>query len=319
MNLEPLCSQRLFKLRENYSQTGLEPEYAWSLVRIQPGPPLATNCLAQLIFGIVSLNMYNPTRLQRIENLNSAISDLSDRQLNIIAPIIQQLSTAYIEIYKSPISDLINDSILIDLGDSIRIHHCLSRGSFTKDKFEYALETALRTTGRTVQLAPPGIPGYDLVFDCKKFSLKTEAEKSIKHDLIHISKQMELGKGEWNLELLRNQFLDNLNKTDRILTLRCLSHLCAYEYYELVEIPKSLLQKSTAGILRVMVNSKQTPKPGYCDVFDNGLLQFQLYFDAGGERKLQIKNLHKSNCIIHAYWKFGKSRFANSNDQIPPF
>lgn len=51
--------------------------------------------------------------------------------------------------------------------------------------------------------------------------------------------------------------------------------------------------------------SKQTPKPGYCHVNDvNGNEKFQLYFDGGTERKLQIKNLDKGFCVVHAEWEF---------------
>lgn len=40
--------------------------------------------------------------------------------------------------------------------------------------------------------------------------------------------------------------------------------------------------------------SKQFPKPGYCHVLKpGGDAVFDLYFDAGSERKLQIKNLRK--------------------------
>ena len=52
-------------------------------------------------------------------------------------------------------------------------------------------------------------------------------------------------------------------------------------------------------------HSKQTPKPGYCDVKDtDGTLKYQLYFDGGTERKLQIKHLKKDLCIVHARWIF---------------
>ena len=54
-----------------------------------------------------------------------------------------------------------------------------------------------------------------------------------------------------------------------------------------------------------MTESKQFPKPGYCDVInENGEMKFQLYFDGGTERKLQIKNLLKTHCIVHAVWEF---------------
>ena len=51
--------------------------------------------------------------------------------------------------------------------------------------------------------------------------------------------------------------------------------------------------------------SRQTPKPGYCDVRDEaGALLFRLYFDGGTERKLQVKDLVKSTCLVHGEWEF---------------
>jgi type II restriction enzyme len=285
------------------------------------GPTFDTICLAQLIFSLRGLDLllimkYKP-REERLAKLIREISSLSDNQLGSVEPVIQELSNPFLEKFNSPNSDLIDQCVLNIFGDAIRIHHCFSKGPFTKDKFEFALEYAFNQCGRKAKLAPPGIPGYDLVLEDKKYSLKTEAEKSIKQDLIHVSKHMELGKGEWNLELLRNQFLDNLQKTDRILTLRCLSRFFPYEYYELVEIPKDILLKSISGTLRLMTKSTQNPKPGYCDVSENGILLFQLYFDAGGERKLQIKSLLKSKCFVHAFWKFKKSSSGETNIQLP--
>ena len=92
---------------------------------------------------------------------------------------------------------------------------------------------------------------------------------------------------------------------DRIFSLRCLSKDPTKWHYELVEIPKVLLERASSGSLRVMSDSKQNPKPGYCDVVDDGgSPSFQLYFDGGTERKLQIKNLYKRNCILHSQWIF---------------
>ena len=33
-------------------------------------------------------------------------------------------------------------------------------------------------------------------------------------------------------------------------------------------------------------------------------MKYQLYFDGGTERKLQIKNLRKDLCTVHATWVF---------------
>jgi Type II site-specific deoxyribonuclease len=57
-----------------------------------------------------------------------------------------------------------------------------------------------------------------------------------------------------------------------------------------------------------MHQSRQFPKPAYYDITDSsGASKFQLYFDAGGERKLQIKGLKKTYCLVHAGWRFDTS------------
>jgi len=63
--------------------------------------------------------------------------------------------------------------------------------------------------------------------------------------------------------------------------------------------------KAIDGELKMMADSKQYPKPGYCYVRKKtGESIFELYFDGGSERKLQIKNLNKSYCSVHATWEF---------------
>lgn len=152
--------------------------------------------------------------------------------------------------------------------------------------------------------------GHDMTIEDVPVSLKTQADKGIKEDEIYISKFMELGKGRWSASVsdlhgLRDQFLRHLDAYERIFTLRCLSKDPKRWRYELVEIPKALLQEARDGELSICRDSIQRPKPGYCAVMDeDGKLKFQLYFDAGSERKLQIKHLRKDLCTVHAQWEF---------------
>lgn len=96
-----------------------------------------------------------------------------------------------------------------------------------------------------------------------------------------------------------------MNAYDRILSLRTLSKSPNAWVYELVEIPKVLLLEATTGELRMMTDSKQFPKPGYCYIRDElGEEKFQLYFDGGTERKLQVRRLLKQYCCVHARWQF---------------
>jgi hypothetical protein len=219
-----------------------------------------------------------------------------------------------IQIFESPHdfqavkSALFDDKTVQNFGDALRIHHSFSGEPFSKDKFEYVLEKVLNMSGHLAVLAPRGNRGYDIMIDGTKTSLKTQADSGIRPDRIWISKFMELGKGQWgdspkDLIRLRDMFLQHLQNYDRIFTLRALRRAPDW-MYELVEIPKILLLTSKKGELTMQMNSRQFPKPGYCTVKARGREVYQLYFDGGTERKLQVKNLAKSHCIVHATWSF---------------
>ena len=190
-------------------------------------------------------------------------------------------------------------------------HHTLSAEPFKKEKFEYAVERLLESLGRSVvRPSSRTHPGHDLTVDGKGWSFKSEASRDIKPDALHISKWMELGKGRWvdedDLRGLADRFLHHLTGYERIFVLRCLTPADLEEHhYEIVEIPKPLLEKcKSTGAFEMMSLSKQTPKPGYCRVSDEGGLQYELYFDGGTERKLRVQKLRRSSCRFHADWRF---------------
>ncbi len=248
------------------------------------------------------------TRNEKISQLLAEIPGLSDYRLGLVQSLVQVFSQSWL-INRAPDSDIISDYSLVDFGDILRIHHCFSREPFSKDKFEFALEAVLRASGVAAELAPRGRRGYDITIVGRNVSLKTEAAKAIRTETLHISKFMELGGGQWghdpnDLIGLRQQFLDNLAGIERILVLRALKKGEPDYLYELVEIPKSLLDRALTGRFEMRTESAQYPKPGYCYVENAGELLFSLYFDGGGERKLQIKSLKKGLCKVHATWQF---------------
>lgn len=249
-------------------------------------------------------------REERLRKLGEALKGLTEGQTEWITTVIEQFRRPF-RFERFSESDIVTDCILQDFGDGLRIHHCFSREAFTKDKFEYALERVANFCGMSAKLAPKGNPGHDITINNVRFSLKTQADKHLKIHRLHISKFMELGKGEWNdkeedLIGLRQQFFHHLENYDRILSLRRLPTSKKNLWrYELVEIPKSLLTEARTRRLSMFQKSKQSPKPGYCYVADaEGKERFQLYFDGGTERKLQIRNLDKSLCTVHAEWEF---------------
>lgn len=246
-------------------------------------------------------------KLRLIKSLVSSIPELTTGQLYWLQRVVSVFSADYRFVITE--SDLFDDTTLQNFGDAMRVHHSFSAEPFSKDKFEYVLVKVLNMSGHSAALASKGNPGHDATVDKVRLSLKTQADKSIKPDIIWISKFMELGKGHWaddpaDLAGLRAQFLRHMKNYDRILTLRALAKAPRWSY-ELVEIPKKILKLSKDGSLEMKTNSKQFPKPGYCHVREtDGSTIFDLYFDGGSERKLQIKNLFKKYCLVHATWEF---------------
>ena len=245
----------------------------------------------------------------RVDQLSVALRELTQPQLEFIESIVAQFKRSFIKIERESTSNIISERMLRDFGDVLRIHHCFSKESLSKDRFEYAFEKILIQCGVKAELAPKGNPGHDITIDGVPCSLKTQADANIKEDNLHISKFMELGKGHWSarvkdLEGLRDQFFAHMTGYERIFSLRCLCKDPTSWHYELVEIPKTLLEEAKDGKLSIQSKSKQSPKPGYCEVQDADGIRYQLYFDGGTERKLQIKNLRKDLCTVHATWVF---------------
>lgn len=244
----------------------------------------------------------------RVHALAERLPHLSVSQFTAIEGIIAQFARSH-DFKRSAASDLVSECVLREFGDTLRVHHCFSAEAFTKDKFEFALERVCNFCGVEAALAPPGNPGHDITIRGVQISLKTQANAGIRVGHIHISKFMELGKGHWgaeveNLHGLRDRFFHHMRNYDRILTLRKLRDP-GFNLYELVEIPKGLLLEAANGVFEMRLESTQFPKPGYCTVMDAaGETKFQLYFDGGGERKLQIKRINKALCIVHATWRF---------------
>lgn len=244
----------------------------------------------------------------KIGAITAQLPKLGVEQLSFIQSVVDRLSQPF-TFNRNEQSDLVTAPVLRDFGDLLRVHHVMSAESLSKDRFEYALEKVLNDCGIPAKRSSRGNPGHDLTIRDVPFSLKTEASKNIKETAVHISKFMEMGKGQWtdqleDLDGLRDRFFNHMKSYERILTLRRLPR-DGHHFYELVEIPKALLLEAEHGEMEMMFGSRQMPKPGYCTVTDEfGRVKFQLYFDGGTERKLQIKALDKGLCIVHATWSF---------------
>ena len=241
------------------------------------------------------------------------LSALTPSQIEWVVAVVRQFHLQR-EFWRKGDSDLVTLGVLEMLGDALRIHHAFSRQALSKDRFEFALESSLNRAGIRAELVRNRINrGHDLTIAGVPVSLKTQADKSIRKDSLHISKFMELGKGAWELPLLRDMYIQHMKSYERIFQFRQLQPGPESYLYELVEIPKSLLLEGKSAQLVIQTRSRQTPKPGYGYVYDTeGKIKFALYFDGGTERKLQIKKIRKELCIVHATWRFDSTPFEQS-------
>jgi len=247
------------------------------------------------------------------DSLASTFATLTPSQTEWIAAVIRQFHLPH-EFRRNDDSEFVTPAVLEMLGDALRIHHAFSRQALSKDRFEFALERSLNRAGIRAELVNNRTNrGHDITIEGVPVSLKTQADASIRADSLHISKFMELGKGEWKLPLLRDMFIEHMHSYERIFQFRCLKQGPGSYLYELVEIPKSLLLEGVDAQLVIQARSRQSPKPGYGYVYDaEGNLKFALYFDGGTERKLQIKKIRKELCIVHGTWQFESTPFEQS-------
>lgn len=242
--------------------------------------------------------------MNRDEKLYLLWSKLNDRQKDNFLKWMKSFDVE--KIYQKTSGDIFTEDFFDIFGDRLITHHFSSTQPLTKTLFEHAFNDSLNESGVFSCLAESRTnPGHDITIDGVKVGLKTEAARNISNSQIHVSKWMELGKGDWILESLLQKFLEHLNNYERIFTLRYFKKSNSNFIYQLVEIPKELLLEARNAELVIMMTSKQNPKPGYGYIFDEkGNRKFSLYFDGGSERKLQIKHLNIENCIIHGTWDF---------------
>jgi type II restriction enzyme len=251
----------------------------------------------------------NEDRLSAIRELVSIVTDLNPGEIKAISSLATMFKQKSF-FWRNGNSTVISREMLDGIGARIRMHHAMSYEPFTKDKFEFAMVGAARDVGLAASKSTRGNPGHDVTIGSKRRSLKTQANTDLKLNKIWISKFRELGQGTWeddpeHLEGLLKQFLEHLNGYDEILMLRRLPSAYNEEVYELVEIPKHVLALAENGKRLMKTGSAQKgAKPGYCYVNSAGELAFQLYFDGGSERKLQIQHLRKDICELHALWVF---------------
>lgn len=188
-----------------------------------------------------------------VDNLIAAISRLSAPRQKRVALLVDAYERGFISFFDAS-SDLIDLEMADVLGDQIVAHHSTSKEALSKDKFEFALERSYTECLREAIMPDSRTHPYDMIIEGNRFSIKTEAAKAIKPKFLHVSKWMELGKGEWDIQSQLNRFLQHLKGYDRVIVLRKMNKSDVITY-QLVEIPMSVLSMAASANVRIRLKA----------------------------------------------------------------
>ena len=235
-------------------------------------------------------------------------------------------------------SGLVTEAFARSILTRLQVHHATAGEKFRKTPFEYAFERANRDEGRQVSDTAAGNPtlsGWDVMVDGVRFSLKTQAEKSLStksamrtgesRAAVKVSKLMEmeairrLDTAGQVIETGVARIAAHLEGYDRILTLR------GYDVgnpfrgvrYDLYELPLQRLRKRLGNVSPEVVTRTGRPKgkgtdDGEGEDVSGGSWKVDvtdvrnrrlctLVFDRSVE-KVTLRSLPVSQCSLLAYW-----------------
>ena len=203
-------------------------------------------------------------------------------------------------------SDILDEPSARHFRFRLQLHTVTTREKFKKKSFESAFQEASKASGKDATITDSAThPGHDVTVDGMRFSLKTEAAKNIRANAITISKFME---ARWIRECRTgsdfrqgcNAIIRHLSHYDRILTSRAFDVGTDYVRYELVEIPRELLD--AIGDLAPKDFYRRTGSGGTRAVVRvAGEDAFTLRLD-GSVEKVTISGLRLDLCKSHARW-----------------
>lgn len=251
-----------------------------------------------------------------LQQLIQVVTNLDPVQVELLTEVATVMMRR-VEETINPGSDLVTPRFAANFRNRLLIHHATNESKLTKKAFEYAFKGACEADGKTgfITLSDT-FSGADVTIDGVRFSLKTEASKNIEAEQIVISKFTEAQWIQKEVELAdltkRKKTLDelageaanripaHLNNYDRILVLRAIELPAARLRYEIVEIPRRLLQR--VAFLTVADFTPLTKGGGTsAKATVDGKPAFTLRLD-GSDGKITIAGLQIAFCTRHASW-----------------
>lgn len=242
------------------------------------------------------------------DRLLKKLAALDDVTCQILETLVEGLSAKCVEQVAAQ-TDIVDPVFAKNFRQRLLIHHATHEEVFKKKTFEFAFKAALIAAGRKAEMETDDTsPGYDVIVDGVKYSLKTEAGKSINPKFITISKLME---ARWIRECQTGEdfqqgmahLLEHFSHYERVVMLRAIRVTTPFTgvLYSLVEIPLDLFMK-VREILASDFGPRGNKSGGSSAVVKvGGKYAFRLRLD-GSVEKVTISRLDVALCKVHASW-----------------
>ncbi|MCS7011457.1 MAG: hypothetical protein RMJ52_06325 [Gemmataceae bacterium] len=209
--------------------------------------------------------------------------------------------------YTSPNNSswLINHQFEEEFRSILLIHHYFIGSPLFQDSFESAFIAACQHRGFSLKRAPDGQRFWDVEVDTKnekkKISLKSSKAKSLKSDVLYISKLTEAAwiqdcrTAKKRQERTQELFSSYCAEVETIVQLRYFS---SQQQYELVEVPVALFK----AILKVPTKHFSADGPTINIPIGKDPPDFTLKLDRS-DAKITVTNINKKLCTVHGTWQ----------------
>ena len=180
-------------------------------------------------------------------------------------------------------------------------HHCFMGSPLFQESFDSAFIAACGRGGHEVQRAPDGQRFWDVMVDGCKISLKSSKARSLRNDVLHVSKLTEAAwiqdcrTARKRQERTRALFSNYCDEVDAIVQLR---YFGSEQKYELVEVPVVLFRQ----ILDVPRAQFSADGPTINIPIGKEPPDFTLKLDRS-DAKITVANINKALCVVHGTWR----------------
>lgn len=235
------------------------------------------------------------------------VASLSDTQIGLLLRMAEAMQVP-VEVERFAASDIVNDEFSEALANFLLLHHAIHVEPLNKAAFEYLFVACSEAAGRLAGRNPAsGAASYDVEADDVRWSLKTEAGKSLSASTVRIEKFME---ARWIRECtnpakcaaaVRVHVPAHMQDYERMIILRAQQDATArVTSYELLELPKPELSRLSEAVPDWFTKEGSKESYGADIVDDEGDKVFRILLDSSVE-KVRIW-FRTAKAINHGHW-----------------